>query len=242
MNLLDYRVAGDKGILIRFGDRIDEEIFQSVLSFEKKLQERDIPGIRETIKSFCTLFISYDPLKIGYQTLIDHFQQLEQKLSRGNLLFLEKKVIEIPALYGEGHGPDLPLVAKLLNISEEEVIHLHLAHEYFIYINGHIGGSAFFKGKGKLFELSRKKTPVLFYPAGSLLFADGMGVAFKAVDGPSGWYNIGRSPLRQWYPDMDPPVLIKPGNWIRYKRIEESEFYKIQKEVEQDIYRLKYLE
>jgi KipI family sensor histidine kinase inhibitor len=241
MSLLDYRAAGDIGVLIRFGDEINGDLFQKVLSFEKNLEKSDIPGIRETIKSFCTLFIAYDPSKIDYQALTDQLQKLEQKLSEQNLLPLEKKVIEIPALYGGEYSPDLPLVAKLLNISEEEVVQLHLAHDYLVYINGHIGGTAFFKGKGKLFELPRKKTPVLFYPAGSLLFADGLGAVFKAADGPSGWYNIGLSPLRQWYPTMAPPVLIKPGNWIRYKRIDESKFHEIQQEVEQNTHQLKYV-
>lgn len=236
---MDYRVAGDRGILISFGNAVEEEIFQKVLSYERRLRENSIPGIREMIKGFCTLFISYDPLKIDFQDLTEHLRKIEESLPKNHRSDGEKKIIEIPAVYGGENGPDLPAVAKALNISEEEVIRQHLAHEYLIYINGHIGGTAFFKGLGKLFELPRKKTPALSYPAGSLLLADGMGAAFKAMEGPTGWHAIGRTPLRQWYPDRNPPVLIKPGNWIRYRRIDQKEFQEIQQEVAQNTLQIK---
>jgi inhibitor of KinA len=240
-NLLDYRIAGDRGILIRFGNVIDEEVFRRVLSYERNLAEDPISGIQETIKGFCTLFLSYDPLKTDFRNLMEQLKNLEKKLSQQEWPQQERKIIEIPAVYGGAYGPDLPLVARLLNNSEDEVIRLHWANDYWIYINGAIGGTAFFKGIGKLFALPRKKTPVIFYPAGSLLFAGGMGAVFKAVDGPTGWYGIGQSPLRQWYPDRNPPVLIKPGDWIRYRRIDETEFQKIKQEVERDTFQLKYL-
>ena len=240
--MLDYRAAGEQGVLINFGKEINEEIFQRVLSFEKTLEKNPIPAIKETIKGLCTLFISYDPLKIDFPALMDHLKRTEQELPKERLSPLEKKIIEIPALYGGKYGPDLPLVAKLLSISEDEVINLHSAQEYLVYITGHIGGTAFFKGIGKLFDLPRKKTPVISYPAGSILLADGMGVVFKAADGPTAWYGIGHCPLRQWYPERNPPVLIKPGNWVRYRRVGEGDFRKIKREVEQNTFQLKYLE
>jgi inhibitor of KinA len=61
------------------------------------------------------------------------------------------------------------------------------------------------------------------------------------MDSPTGWYGIGRSPLRQWYPDRDPPVLIKSGDWIRYKRIDQEEFKEIRKAVDLGEYEVKNL-
>ncbi len=240
--MLDYRAAGDGGVLINFGNVIDEEVFRRLLAYEKNLEEDPIPGIRETVRGFCTLFISFDPLKIDLQDLLEHLKKVEKKPFPKEWMRQEKKVIEIPAVYGGAYGPDLPLVAKIMSISEEEVIQLHSANDYWVYINGAIGGMAFFKGIGKLFDLPRKKTPVLFTPPGSIPIASGMGGVFKAVGGPSGWYNIAQSPLRQWYPERNPPVLIKTGDWIRYRRIDERIFQEIKKEVESDTYRLKYID
>jgi len=61
--LLDYRIAGDSGILIYFGDQSTRRYFQRVLSYEKNLAREPIPGVRETIKGFCTLFISMIPYR-----------------------------------------------------------------------------------------------------------------------------------------------------------------------------------
>ena len=239
---MEYRIAGDRGILINFGKAIEEEIFWKVLSYERSLQDKSIQGILETVKGFCTLFISFDPLKVDFETLVEKLKGIEEELFQAKPSTPQKRIFEIPAVYGGEYGPDLPSVAKALNISEDEVIHRHLAHDYLVFINGHIGGSAFFKGIGKLFDLPRKKTPVLSYPAGVLLFANGMGVVLKAVEGPTGWHGIGRSPLRQWYPDRNPPVLIKSGDWIRYRRMDEREFQEVKKEVEQNRFQIKYSE
>ncbi|MFC1798259.1 allophanate hydrolase subunit 1 [Thermodesulfobacteriota bacterium] len=238
---LNYRIAGDRGLLIKFGEGLDEKILNRIIQFESNFKKSNVLKNVETIKGFCTLYISYDPLKIDINTLISHVENIGQKLSYDQKVFSGKKIIEIPAVYGGKYGPDLPLVSELLDVSEEEVIQRHLSHDYLIYILGHICGAAFFKGKDELFNLPRKKTPVISYPAGSLLFAGGIGSALQVFDGPTGWYNIGRSPLRQWNVEMNPPVLIKAGDRIKYKRIDENQFQKIKRKVNQKTFRLKYL-
>lgn len=241
MSELVYTIAGDRGILVKFNQEIKEETYQSVMAFEKMVKNSDLPGILETNMGFCALFISYDPLRISHKTLMRRLKELEQKLSDEKSVFPESGTIEIPVIYGGEYGPDLTLVAELLHVSEEEVIQQHLFNEYLVYVTGHVGGTAFFKGKGELFKLTRKKTPVIFYPAGSLIFADGIGAVFKSIGGPTAWYSIGMSPLRQWYPDRDPPVLIKSGDRIRYRHIGPDEFQEIKKEVDRGTYLLKYL-
>jgi len=241
MHKLNYRIAGDRGVLVTFGQEINEQTLQRVLSFEKKLNESDLPHVNEIIRGYCTLYVEYDPLKLKYETLIDQLKKIEQEASGEKILFPSSKSIEIPGLYGGEYGPDLPLVAEFLGISEEEVIQRHLASDYLVYVAFFIGGSAHFKGNDRLFEIPRKKDPVTFYPAGSILIAAGLGIVFKATSGPTGWNSIGICPLRQWYPDKDPPVLIKTGDRIRYKRINEDEFRKIKREVDNNTYKLKYL-
>lgn len=239
MNDLDCKIAGDRGILIKFGNEVNEETFRAVVLFEEKLLQRHLPGVLETIRSYCTLFISYDPAKADHEILSNQLKQMVQNLPVEKLPFPKSKVIEIPMIYGGSYGPDLPLLAQMLGMSEEEVIQRHLSHDYLIYITAFLGGAAFYKGNDKIFDVPRKKTPVLLHPEGTVNLANGLGTAFMPLSGPTGWYGIGRSPLRQWYPDRDPPVLIRSGDWIRYRRIGEEEFYSIKKEVDQNTYELK---
>jgi len=152
------------------------------------------------------------------------------------------RLFEIPILYGGEVGPDFDEVAKLLGLTPEEVIRNHAGKEYFIYDTGFIGGSAHFKIPPPLDSLPRKKTPNLGVPAGAVLVAGGLGSVFKPLAGPTGWYWIGTSPLRQWFPEKDPPLLILPGDKIIYRPVEREEFDRIKRMVEEGKFTAKILD
>jgi len=237
-NKWEYKIAGDRGILIRFGTEVNEKTFREVVSFEERLLQRNPPGVLETIRSYCTLFIYYDPARTDFETLVSQSKQMVQEISFQDSSFPKKRVIEIPTVYGGVYGPDLPLLAQMLEMSEEDVIQSHLSHDYLVYITAFLCGAAFFKGTDRIFNVPRKKTPVLLHPEGTVNLANGLGTVFMPLASPTGWYGIGRSPLRQWHPDRDPPVLIKSGDWIRYRRIDEKEFYRIKEDVDQNRFKL----
>jgi inhibitor of KinA len=238
-NQWEYKIAGDQGILIKFGNEVTEKIFREVVSFEEKISKSDLPGILETIRAYCTLLVFYDPKRTNYEKLINQLRFLAKDLPLENAPFPKAKVIEIPVVYGGSYSPDLPLLSQMLHMSEEEVVRRHLSHDYLVYITAFLCGTAFFKGTDEIFHVPRKKTPALLHPEGDVNLANGLGTVFSPVSTPTGWYGIGRSPLRQWYPHRDPPVLIKSGDWIRYKQIDESEFIKIRQEIDNNRYELK---
>ena len=68
-----------------------------------------------------------------------------------------------------------------------------------------------------------------------------MGSVFKPLAGPTGWYWIGTSPLRQWFPEKDPPLLILPGDKIIYRPVDMEEFDRIKKMVEEGKFTAKIL-
>jgi KipI family sensor histidine kinase inhibitor len=238
----EYRLAGDRGVLLKFGDEVNEETFRKVVSFEKKVEESRLPGVLETIRSYCTLFIEYDPSRTNHVILVDRLKQIAQGSSTEAVSFPKKKIIPIPVVYGGAYGPDLPSLARILKMSEEEIIRRHLSHDYLVYITAFLGGTAFFKGTDPIFDVPRKKTPVLLHLQGTVNLANGLGSVLMPLDSPTGWHGLGRSPLRQFYPERNPPVLIKTGDWIRYRRIDEEEFQKIKRKVEEGTYDLEVLD
>jgi len=56
------------------------------------------------------------------------------------------------------------------------------------------------------------------------MFAAGIGSVVKPVDGPTGWHVIGKSPLKQWLPEKDPPLLILAGDRVRFQPVTEEEY------------------
>lgn len=237
-NELGYKIAGDRGVLIYFGGETGPETYREIWLFNKNILEANLPGVKETLQGYRTLFVSYEPLEIDYDTLVCQLKQLAQSLPDEE--YQEAVCFEIPVVYD---GPDLPVVAKLLNVSEEEIIQRHLSDDYLILMTA-FTGCVYSKFRDKLFDLPRKKEAT-YFPDGGVGFAGGQGdfcgrqpLEIKGK-GLSGWWYIGRTPIRQFLPDRDPPVLIKPGAWTRFKRIEADEFDRIAQEVDRGTYKLK---
>lgn len=229
-----YLTVGDHGISVEFGNDVDAETNLLVQKLRFALEKATLEGVIETIPTLRSLFVCYDPRKIKLEDLVFKIKAMEKKMT--DVPLPQSRLFEIPVAYGGEHGPDFDTVAKFLSLSPEELIGLHSGKEYVIFQTGFIGGSAHFKISPPLDSLVRKKTPNLGVPAGSVLIAGGLGCAFKPLAGPTGWYWIGTSPLRQWFPDKDPPLLINPGDRIIYKAVGADEFAEIKKRVELDRY------
>ena len=225
-----YLVVGDRGISVEFGNVLSEDINREVQKMLFALKQADLPGIVEAFPTIRSLFVYYDPLIIGVKQLIRRLKNIEAHMTE--ITFPPSSLFEIPCLYGGEYGPDLEPAGDLLGLSPEEIIRVHSGKEYFIYDTGFIGGSAHFKVPSPLDRLTRKKTPNLGTPRGAVLVAGGLGSAFKTIAAPTGWYWIGTSPLRGWFPEKDPPLLINPGDKIIYRPITEEEFKKIKEMVD----------
>ncbi len=235
-----YLIAGDRGISVEFGNALDEEINRRVHKMMYALKNAKIPGVIECNPTIRSLFVYYDPLKTGVKKLIQELRNIEGRMADVELP--QSRLFEIPIVYGGEYGPDLDLVAQLLNLTPEEIIHIHSGKEYFIYDTGFIGGSAHFKIPPPLDSLPRKKTPNLGVPTGAVLIAGGLGSVFKPLAGPTGWYWVGMSPLKQWFPEKDPPLLILPGDKIIYRPISTREYEELKKKVEEGSFKVKMLD
>jgi inhibitor of KinA len=225
-----YLLVGDRGISVEFGNSLDEEINRKVHKMMHAVEKAGIPGVIETNPTIRSLFVYYDPLRIGGKKLTRELRKIEERMA--DIALPESRLFEVPVVYGGEYGPDFEEVARLLDLTPEEIIKAHSGKEYFIYDTGFIGGSAHFKIPPPLDSLPRKGTPNLGVPAGAVLIAGGLGSVFKPLAGPTGWYWIGMSPLKQWFPEKDPPLLILPGDKIIYRPIPPGEYRELKKKVE----------
>jgi len=230
-----FLLNGDTAVSAVFGDRISEEVNRTIRAFQLLLTERKIPGIVETVPTYCSLMIHYDPDRISCDRLLGTLKELAASVDTAALP--PSEVLEIPVLYGGEMGPDLAHVAENAGISEEEVVKRHSAPEYLIYMLGFTPGFTYLGGLDPSIETPRLKTPRVSIPAGSVGIA-GKQTGIYPIASPGGWQLIGRTPVRMYDPLRETPILPRAGQYIHFFPITEEEYRKIEREIEAGTYRL----
>ena len=78
----DYRVlnAGDTAIVVEFGESIDRRLSTWVLALARRLNETRLEGIVETVPTFRSLLVHYDPLILPTASLTAHIAELMRGL------------------------------------------------------------------------------------------------------------------------------------------------------------------
>ncbi len=217
--------CGDRALTVEFGNTVDPELNRQVRALDHAL--RGVAGIVETIPSFRSLFVEYDPFAIDRAQLA---QLITGCLKNPAAIGGEsEKIIDIPVCYGGEFGPDLADVAAHTGLSEEEVIKRHSQNNYPIYMLGFMPGFAYLGGLDPQLSTPRLKSPRQEIPAGSVGIA-GMQTGIYPLKSPGGWRLIGRTPLKVYDPSRPEPFLYAAGDVIRFKAIDEAEYRRIQEQ------------
>src|SRR5476651_2690292 len=63
--------SGDSAITVEFARNIDEAANQRVLALDCALAGETIAGVTETVPTYRSLLVHYDPLQIGFEALAE---------------------------------------------------------------------------------------------------------------------------------------------------------------------------
>ncbi|AQT48102.1 5-oxoprolinase subunit PxpB [Bartonella choladocola] len=192
-------------------DCLQQEIWRGEknLQDQEKVQAQDnLQAIVEIIPAARTLLVTFDPLLADETTLETNIAGL--KLEKGQQK--SGKLVEIPVVY---EGEDLDDVAALLKIDREEVIRRHTESHYQVAFCGFAPGFAYLTGGDPLFNVPRRASPRKSIPAGSVALAGKFGGVYPQPS-PGGWQLIGRTDVKMFDLDRDPPSLLKPGDRVHF--------------------------
>lgn len=209
--------CGDSALAVEFGTAMDADSNRRVFALDRTLKNTPIEGIVETVPTYRSLLVHYDPLTLGFSELSDRLLALlDQPGSAGNL----SRHWRVPVFYD---GLDLDDVAKAHDMSPDELIRRHSTPRYDVAMIGFTPGFSYLRGLDPAIATPRRAQPRIATPSGTISIG-GAQAALQCLAGPSGWHLLGRTPVRTFHPRRDPVFLIEPGDTVTFERIDAATF------------------
>ncbi|OON69542.1 5-oxoprolinase subunit PxpB [Hymenobacter sp. CRA2] len=221
---------GDAAVVLECGDVISPETHARIQALDAALEAYPLPGLVEYVPAFTTLTVFFDPWLLyqagypdPYAAVVEHVQQLLLPELAPLATQHAAPPVEVPVCYGGKFGPDLDEVARHTGLSPAEVISLHAAPDYLVYMIGFAPGFPYLGGLDTRLATPRKAQPRPLVPAGSVGIA-GPQTGIYSLPTPGGWQLIGRTPLRLFRPGDAEPSLLHAGQRLRFVPISAAEF------------------
>ncbi|MDZ4164648.1 MAG: 5-oxoprolinase subunit PxpB [Smithellaceae bacterium] len=216
-----FRLLGDRGLLVEYGDVIDPLINDRVRRLGLALEKTPPRGLTEYVGTYCSMIIIYDPGLTSVTMLKQAVRELEENLHA--MEAPEPAVIRIPVCYGGEYGPDMGYVAEYNSLGTDEVIRLHSEPLYRIYMLGFTPGYPYLGGLPEQLHTPRLPTPRTLVPAGSVGIANAQ-TGIYSIASPGGWRLIGRTPVKLFSARRERPILLQTGDFLKFYPISPSEF------------------
>ena len=218
---MKFAPAGDGAVSVEFGEEISLALNTRVRALEYLLQQKAIRGVTETVPSYSALLVYYAPLVTGYDELTRSLRDLEGGLDAAALP--PARVVELPCCYDDPElAFDLEDAAKRLGMSPPELVAAHAGATYHVYFIGFTPGLPYMVLPERL-RIPRRDTPRTSLAPGSVGLG-GSQCCIYSVESPGGYWIIGRTPLRLYDPEVADPVLLKPGDTVRFRPVDRAEY------------------
>lgn len=219
--------AGDRGLVVEFGVRVDVTINNQVRALALALEAAGIGGLLEVIPTYRSLGVQYDPARLSAADLQARIEAALASLDSAQLP--PPRVVRLPTCYGGEFAPDLPFVAEHSGLSEGEVIRLHSQTPYHVYMIGFTAGFAYLGGLPEKLHTPRLPSPRTKTPRGAVGIGGSQTGAYSA-ETPGGWRLIGRTPVPLFDPLREPPTPMLPGDTVRFDPIGREEYDRLERE------------
>lgn len=228
--------AGDAAIVVELGDAISPAINRRVRTLSLALESGSVPGVVDFLPTYRSVLVYYDPLSASPDALQSQIARLLQAPDADAAA--NPRIVRIPTLYGGDMGPDIGFVASNAGISEQEVIAIHSAADYLVYMMGFSPGFAYLGGLDARLTTPRLESPRTQIPAGAVGIAETQTGVYP-IASPGGWQLIGRTPLRLFDPARQPPALLAAGDYVRFTPLaDRAEYDALLRQVNAGAYRI----
>ena len=206
------RAFGDSALIAELSDTFDEP----VAAWARALAL--FWDLGPAVPAYASVTVSFDPERIDPEIAE---RRLNDMVARGPMYVAEVdreglvgRVVELPIRYD---GPDLADVARMSDLSVDEVIALHSEREYSAIFLGFLPGWAYCARLDPRIVATRLPSPRPRVPAGAVGVVDGQTGVYPFVS-PGGWRLIGTTDAVLFDPRRRAPSLIRAGDRVRFVR------------------------
>lgn len=223
---------GDSALFVEVGSSIDEPTHERVLAAVRALETAPLPAVVELVPAFTTVTVFYDPMKaveagadpgaiadwMGRQVAMRITKEARAP-SRAPMV----RTVEIPVCYDRDFGPDLAEISAKTGLATDEIVRRHASAEYLVYLLGFAPGFPYLGGLPPELAMPRRAVPRTRAAAGSVGVV-GTQCCVYPLETPAGWNLIGRTPLKLFHLDNNPPALLRAGDRVTFRPISRAEF------------------
>lgn len=223
---MDFQVINEETIMIYFEEEIDPKTYDKVQLLVNYIHKQQHEAIIETVASYRAVMLIIDMTVSTPQAVLESLDISEAQLESMADEKSSARVIHLPVCYGDEFGPDIEAVAEHNDLSTEEVIRLHTANKYLIYMLGFMPGFPFLGGLDTRLHTPRRLEHRTKLEAGSVGIANNQTGLYPSAS-PGGWQIIGRTPVKVLNMEQDPMVIYQPGDYIQFYAIDQETYDEI---------------
>ena len=255
-----YSFGGDEHIFVEIDEEMSLEAFFKSLSMTRAISQSKIAGLLEVCPANASFQIRYNPDIIAPEDILARIKAIEVEAEQAANK-LDTRIIEIPVLYGdpwtyetlmrfrERHqdpeGTDLEYGARINGFSSvEEFIEAHHGSPWFVTMVGFVAGLPFMYqmvDRSRQLEVPKYLTPRTDTPKLTVGHGGCFGCIYS-VRGAGGYQMFGVTPMPIYDPDQkvshlkDFMIFFKPGDIVKFRPVDRTEYDQIIEAVESGSY------
>ena len=225
---ISFLYCGDSALTVQFGEEADIETNLKVRSLDIALKRNTIRGVTETIPTYRSEMVYYNPLIINTEDLIKEIKSILDHTD-WNAVKPSDDVVVVPIYYRVPKS-EIGSVAEYEKMSIDDVIRIHTNRYHYVFMMGVMPGFVYMSCPTGSFTIPRKAVPVE-RPYPNTIHIWSTHTAFSSFASNSGWHVIGRAPAPSYNPKRpEDPFLLQPGQWVKFREIDGDEYDYIEHE------------
>lgn len=221
--------SGENALTINFGDEVDLETNNAVYQLYHTLLAKSDAWWLDVIPAYTSLTIVYDIVRIrkfhpaAFEWTKNQLVEMVEICDWNTVLPTRK--VQIPVCYEEPYALDSKALCTQKKIKREELIELHIAQRYRVYMIGFLPGFPYMGSVDQRIAVPRLLKPRSLVYAGSVGIA-GQQTGIYPLDSPGGWNIIGRTPVKLFDPGLPAKtqVALRPCDEVTFYPISKDEF------------------